>query len=267
MNVFVFDIETVPDIETGRMLYGQPEEMAELDAKAVERVMLYERNRKLERPVEMVKLHLQKIVAISGVFRFNGHFKGEKKDTLEVLSLGNVDSSEQDLVRQFFGAINKYAKAQPSLTLVSWNGGGFDLPVLHYRALKYGINASHYWRVNYAYRYGSHHVDLMDKLANYQPNAFASLDEIASMLGFPGKLAMDGSKVWDTYLNDGIEAIRDYCETDVLNTFLVYLQFELMRGHFSPELFEQECEKVRDLLKQSDKPHLQAFLAAWQSGK
>ncbi|MCV6637649.1 ribonuclease H-like domain-containing protein [Candidatus Albibeggiatoa sp. nov. NOAA] len=265
MNVFVFDIETVPDVETGRQLYGHPDEMAELDPKGVERVMLYERNRNLERPVDMVKLHLQKIVAISGVFRFNGHFKGEKKDTLDVLSLGNAETSEQDLIRQFFGAINKYASAQPSLTLVSWNGGGFDLPVLHYRALKYGINASHYWKVNYAYRYGSHHIDLMDKLANYQPSAFASLDEIASMLGFPGKMGMSGSKVWDTYLDGGIQEIRDYCETDVLNTFLVYLQFEMMRGHLTPEVYEQECNKVRQFLEQSDKAHLKDFLNAWNS--
>jgi len=103
----------------------------------------------------------------------------------------------------------------------------------------------------------------MDKLANYQPSAFASLDEIASMLGFPGKMGMSGSKVWDTYLEGGIQEIRDYCETDVLNTFLVYLQFEMMRGHLTPEAYEQECQKVREFLGKSNKAHLKAFLEAW----
>lgn len=134
---------------------------------------------------------------------------------------------------------------------------------MHYRALKYGINASSYWKTNYAYRYGAHHIDIMDKLANYQPSAFASLDEIASMLGFPGKMGMSGSKVWDTYLEGGIQEIRDYCETDVLNTFLVYLQFEMMRGHLTPEAYEQECQKVREFLGKSNKAHLKAFLEAW----
>ena len=124
---------------------------------------------------------------------------------------------------------------------MSWNGGGFDLPVLHYRALKHGIQAPRYWEKgesdrdfkwnNYLARFHWRHVDLMDVLANFNNRAFAKLDEIAVMLGFPGKLGMSGAKVWDTYLEGGIKEIRDYCETDVLNTWLVYLRFEYMRGN------------------------------------
>jgi predicted PolB exonuclease-like 3'-5' exonuclease len=112
--------------------------------------------------------------------------------------------------------------------LVSWNGGGFDLPVLHYRALKHGIQAERYWNIhnfrydNYLNRFHERHTDLMDVLAAYQPRAYASLDDIATMLGFPGKLGMSGDKVWQTYLQEGgIQKIRDYCETDVLNTYLM----------------------------------------------
>ena len=60
-----------------------------------------------------------------------------------------------------------------------------------------------------------------------------------------------------------IAAIRDYCETDVLNTFLVYLRFELLRGRLTRAGYEQECELVRDSLDREEKSHLQAFLAAW----
>ncbi len=263
MNIFAFDIETVPDIEFGRKLYGYSTEMATLDDKAVERIMLYECNRNLEHPLDTVKLHLQKIVAISVVFRFDGYFRGGKKDTLKALPLGNIDSSEQELLHQFFDTINKYTSAQPNLTLVSWNGNGFGLPVLHYRALKYGINANNYWHTNYTYRYGTHHIDIMDKLANYQPSAFASLDEIANMLGFPGKMGIDNGKVWDTYLAGDIQPIRDYCEINVLNIFLVYLQFELMRGHLTSETLRLEYDRLREYLQQSNKAHLMAFLEAW----
>jgi predicted PolB exonuclease-like 3'-5' exonuclease len=103
----------------------------------------------------------------------------------------------------------------------------------------------------------------MDVLANFNNRAFAKLDEIAVMLGFPGKLGMSGAKVWDTYLEGGIKEIRDYCETDVLNTWLVYLRFEYMRGHLDDKDLQREFALVRSTLSGMDLPHLNEFLAAW----
>ena len=71
---------------------------------------------------------------------------------------------------------------------------------------------------------------LMDVLAGFQPRGRASLDQMATLLGFPGKLGMSGDKVWDKFKEGGIREIRDYCETDVLNTWLCFLRFEFMRG-------------------------------------
>jgi predicted PolB exonuclease-like 3'-5' exonuclease len=104
----------------------------------------------------------------------------------------------------------------------------------------------------------------MDVLAGYQPRAVARLDEIATMLGFPGKMGMDGSKVWDNYQGGDIEGIRNYCETDVLNTYLVYQRFELIRGRTSAAQYAQSCEQVRTELEQRNKPHLTEFLENWQ---
>jgi predicted PolB exonuclease-like 3'-5' exonuclease len=103
----------------------------------------------------------------------------------------------------------------------------------------------------------------MDVLAAYQPRASASLDQIAVMLGFPGKLGMSGDKVWDKFKEGGIREIRDYCETDVLNTWLVYLRFELMRGNLNETELEREYALVRDTLMSLDQPHLNEFLEAW----
>ena len=117
---------------------------------------------------------------------------------------------------------------------------------------------------NYLSRYHWRHTDLMDVLANYNLRASAKLDEISTMLGFPGKMGMDGSKVWDNYLAGDIEGIRNYCETDVLNTYLIYLRYELMRGQKSATAYEAECERVRDMLQEEGDPHLLEFLSAWK---
>ncbi|OGI38016.1 MAG: 3'-5' exonuclease, partial [Candidatus Muproteobacteria bacterium RBG_16_62_13] len=183
-------------------------------------------------------------------------------------SLGERDSDEAELIRRFYDGLEKYTP-----TLVSWNGGGFDLPVLHYRALKHGISAPRYWDTgendrdfkwnNYLSRFHARHTDLMDVLSGYQPRAIAPLDLIAQLLGLPGKLGMSGAHVWDQYLAGQIDDIRRYCETDVLNTYLIYLRYELMRGNLDTASHERELKLVRDTLKAAKQPHFDAFLKAW----
>jgi predicted PolB exonuclease-like 3'-5' exonuclease len=159
---------------------------------------------------------------------------------------------------------------------VSWNGSGFDLPVLHYRALRHGVVATRYWETgdgdrdfrfnNYLSRFHWRHLDLMDVLAGYQFRGAARLDEVAVLLGFPGKLGMSGDRVWDEYRAGHLAAIRDYCETDVLNTWLVYLCFEQMRGRYTAKELEREFELVAETLQQDGRAHLREFLEAWGRG-
>jgi predicted PolB exonuclease-like 3'-5' exonuclease len=86
---------------------------------------------------------------------------------------------------------------------------------------------------------------------------------MAQLLGLPGKLGMSGEGVWDAFLEGRVEDIRNYCETDVVNTYLVYLRFELMRGRLTHDEHERECALVRHWLGEARKPHLAAFLQAW----
>ena len=256
MNVLVFDIETIPDTDAGRRLY----DLDGLSDADIAKVMFHKR-REQTGDSEFLRHHLHRVVAISAVLRHG--------DSLRVWSLGEPDSDEAELIRRFFDGIDKFTP-----TLVSWNGGGFDLPVLHYRALRHGIAAPRYWDTggddrdfkwnNYLSRYHARHTDLMDVLSGYQPRATAPLDEIAQILGLPGKLGMHGSQVWDQYQAGRIGDIRDYCETDVLNTYLIYLRFELIRGNLEQGAWEQEVRRVRELLAKEAKPHLQAFLEAWK---
>ncbi len=254
-NIMVFDIETVPDVEGGRRIYG----LDGLDDEAAAQAMFRLREEKTGR--DFLAHHLHRIVAISVVFRH-----GEQ---VKVWSLGDEASPEQDLIQRFFDGLDRYTP-----TLVTWNGSGFDLPVIHYRALLHRISAPRYWETgdedqsfrfnNYLNRFQWRHTDLMDVLAGYQARAAAPLDEVATLLGFPGKMGMSGAKVWDAYLEGDIRGIRDYCETDVLNTWLVYLRFELMRGHLTPDGYEQECQLLRDMLAASDKPALLEFNQRWR---
>jgi predicted PolB exonuclease-like 3'-5' exonuclease len=254
MHCFSFDIETVPDVEFGRRLL----ELGDLPDEDVATAMTFKHLQKSGS--EFLPLHQHRVVAISVALRSGDSFK--------VWSLGDEEAGEAELVRRFFDGIERY-----SPDLVSWNGSGFDLPVLHYRALRHGIQAPRYWETgetdrefkwnNYLGRFHWRHVDLMDVLAGYQVRGRASLDETAVLLGFPGKLGMSGDKVWDKYLDGGIGEIRDYCETDVLNTWLVYLRFEFMRGNLDDKGLEREYQLVRDTLAAMDQPHLNQFLAAW----
>jgi hypothetical protein len=83
------------------------------------------------------------------------------------------------------------------------------------------------------------------------------------LLGFPGKLGMQGAEVWGEYLQGGLRRIRAYCETDVLNTYLIFLRFQLVRGQLNPAEHTGEVARVRKLLQESSAPHLQEFAAAW----
>jgi predicted PolB exonuclease-like 3'-5' exonuclease len=255
MNVFVFDIETVPDIDGGRRVYGL-EGLSDKDT-----VTALENIRRQESGNEFQRLPLHRIVAISAVFRSGSKFN--------VWSLGDESSGEKELIERFFAGIEKNTP-----TLVSWNGGGFDLPVLHYRAMLHGVTAARYWDQgdndrdfkynNYISRYHPRHTDLMDLLAMYQGRAVAPLDVVASLLGLPGKMGMSGAKVYEAWAAGDIRGIRNYCETDVLNTYLVFLRFELMRGNLTRDAHDAECLLVRNHLKASGQAHLAEFEHRWQ---
>jgi hypothetical protein len=254
IHCFSFDIETVPDVEFGRRMWDF-EGLSDADVCTAMGFM-----RQQQTGSDFLPLHQHRVVAISVALRSGDSFK--------VWSLGEREASEAELVRRFFDGIERYAPE-----LVSWNGSGFDLPVLHYRALRHGIQAPRYWETgdndrefrfnNYLSRFHWRHLDLMDVLSGFQPRGRASLDQTAVLLGFPGKLGMSGDKVRDCWLAGGIDDIRHYCETDVLNTYLIYLRFQFMRGHLDAAGLEREFAIVRDTLTEMNQPHLNEFAEAW----
>ena len=256
MNVLAFDIETIPDVQGGRRLLELDNDLSDHD---VAEAMFAKRREKTGN--DFIATHLQRVVAISAVYR------NSYKDQFSVWTLGAEDSTEKEIVQNFFDGVDKHTP-----TLVTWNGSGFDLPVLHYRGLLNGVQAPRYWELgeddnnfkwnNYISRFHQRHTDLMDVLAGYNNRAFAPLDEIAVLLGFPGKMGMSGSKVWSQFEAGEIKAIRDYCETDALNTYLVYLQWQFIRGQLSDADLQREHDVIKCTLE-NGAPHLREFLEVW----
>jgi predicted PolB exonuclease-like 3'-5' exonuclease len=252
-DCLVFDIETVPDAELGRRLGFEGD-----DVQVAER-MLAARSEETGGST-FLPLEQHRVIAISTVLRSG--------DQLQAWSLGAEDSAEDDLIRRFFGVIEK---VRP--TLVSWNGSGFDLPVLHYRMLKHGIAAPTYWETgdrdrdfrwnNYLNRYHARHVDLMDVLSAYQGRGRASLGNAALLLGLPGKLGMGGEQVFEYWKAGRVADIRAYCETDVFNTYLVWLRFQLVRGLLTAAEHAAEVARARAWLVERVEPHWRQYEAAW----
>ena len=256
--ILVFDLETVPDVDGIRRLNALPPELPDADVAEG-----YAQSRRAQTGSDFPPHYLHKVVAIACALR-----RGED---LKVWSVGERDEPEADLIRRFFEGIEKFTPQ-----LVSWNGGGFDLPVLHHRAMIHGVSAPRYWDWgdddrefkynNYLNRYHTRHIDLMDVLAQFQARAYAPLDAMARLCGFPGKLGMDGSAVAAAVARGAIDDVRRYCETDVLNTYLLYQRFRLMRGELTAGAYAAEISLVREKIAAIGAPHWREFLAAWNEG-
>ena len=254
--IVVFDIETIPDIAGGQKMYDLQGIGLEETAKA----MLATRRIKVE-DTNFLPLHQHQVIAISVVVRWD-------QNNFLIKSLGNLNSSESELIHAFFRAIEKIP------VLVSWNGSGFDLPVLQYRALIHGIVSATYWDTgdfdrdfkwnNYQSRFHKRHVDVMEVLSRFQPRASAALDEIAKLIGLPGKIGVGGANVFSAYCEGKLQEIRYYCEIDALNTYLIYLRFEYIRGNYSIKQYEEELLRTRNWLAESDKSHFQEYKHEWQ---
>ncbi len=254
--VLAFDIETVPDVEGLRRLHG-------LDTGIPDRQvadMAFQLRRQATGG-DFLPLHLHRVIVISCALK-------ERDDSFKVWSLAG--DSEGELIQRFFEGIEKYTPQ-----IVSWNGSGFDLPVLHYRGLIHGVRASRYWDMgeddrdfkwnNYISRYHSRHLDLMDLLALYQGRGNAPLSDLAQLMGLPGKLGMEGSQVWEAYQAGKLAEIRNYCETDVVNTYLIFQRFQMMRGTLSIEQHRTQCNIVRATLAKSPEAHWKEFLDKWKA--
>ncbi len=262
-NLFVFDIETVPDTDAAPNLTGiTSTDVAERRA-AIEAYHLEATDGKNSFP----RQPFHKVVAISFL-----EAEIERDGTREgyilrdLRSGGEAGFDEAKLLQGFFTYLERQKPR-----LVSFNGRTFDLPVLKYRAMVHGISSpwlhksGDKWN-SYGYRYATDwHCDLLDVLSDFGASARVKLNEVCAAFGFAGKFGIDGSMV-ARMIDDGkVEEVRNYCETDVLNTYLVYLRWQLHTGTLNKAGYNAS---VTDLItfidtEKEKRPYLADFMEAW----
>lgn len=262
-SLFVFDIETVPDTDVVPNLTGFESPGIEERRQELERYHLEKTGGKNAFP----RQPFHRVVAIS-FLEAEIERDGNQEAYLlrELRSGGEAGFDEKQLLEGFFGY---FERLKPRL--VSFNGRGFDLPVLKYRAMVHGVDAPWLYGAgdkwnSYTQRYSTDwHCDLLDVLSDHGASARVSLDEVCSVMGFPGKFGVSGADVAGMIDDGRIDEVRHYCETDVLNTYLVYLRLMLHKGTVPLDAYNAAVADIVSLIESeaAERPYLNGFMNAW----
>ncbi|MDX8407686.1 MAG: 3'-5' exonuclease [Mariprofundaceae bacterium] len=262
-DVIVFDIETVVDADAARRILRDPD-LTDIEARdGLSQYFLDKTDGRNDFP----RQPFHQVVAISyaHLIREPGE-DGSEVVIRQLATGGTAKSDEKEMLDGFFKLIETRAPQ-----LVSFNGRGFDAPVLKYRAMAHGMSCPRWftqgdkWN-NYDTRFSQeYHLDLLEVLSDFGASARCSMDEVASVFNVPGKLETAGDNVREMFENGEIEAIRNYCETDVCTTLLLFLRQQLFRGALSEGAYARAMLGVRNYLQSEAeaRPHLQEYVNAW----
>ena len=253
LPVLVFDIETLTDLKSGAHLYG-------LDLPQDDLEQALAKLRRQESGMDFQRLALHEIVCISGLWI-------DENGVMKLFSFSREHYTETEILQKF---LSIFDKRHP--TLVSWNGSQFDLPVILFRAMYHGLSAPSLFDQgeidtqkrynNYQNRYHQRHVDLMDVMAMFNGRNFQKLDDIACLLGFPGKRGETGYHVPEYVHTEQWLKLTSYCEGDVLNTWLVYLRWLLLKGQLNLQEHQQWIQATADYLQTQTQQT--EFLQVWR---
>jgi len=245
--ICVFDIETIPDTHLLAQTFGFSGSEIEICTQAFD----YQAQKSGS---EFLPIPFHRIISISSVLCDEfGHFikvgnfglKASEKFAQEKGELDSqtLDSLESGILKDFWEWFNT---KQPNL--VSFNGRGFDMVALTLRAMRYHIQAHAYFETdnpqynknkweNYRQRYSERfHTDLLDSLGGFGAVRGLSLDSVCKMCGIVGKYDMSGSQVYEVFFDpafgrkEALDKIQEYCQSDVLNTYWLYLKYLLLKG-------------------------------------
>jgi predicted PolB exonuclease-like 3'-5' exonuclease len=208
-HVLVWDIETVPDLR-GFAAANSLEGRSDDEVRAV--------------MGDKFPKHIYHSIACIGALIAH---HGGNHWVVEALGAPHVgERTEKELIAAF---VERIAELTPQL--VTFNGSSFDLPVLRYRALTHSIAAPGLLARPYFNRYADGAMDLCDVLPSFSPQAKSTPHELCRVMGLPGKPdGIDGAEVGKYFREGRIQDIADYCESDVVNTYRVWLRHELFRG-------------------------------------
>ncbi len=242
MNVIVFALETVPDVDAGKAIY----DLNGLDDKGAAKAMLHLQQQKTGNT--QLPQYLQKIVSLSVVIKDES---SNTKITIESLSLES--NNEKEIIGEFFDKVETLKSR-----LISWSGTSKELSLLHYRALKNRVVLPSFWLDG-----DYNHHDLQFLLSSYNFENTAPQNHIAKLLGLPGNEEVESSERWKHYLNGQTKIITNHCEISVLNSYLISLNYEFMRGEIDQASLQKEQQAMRDYLQNSGQNHLITYEKSW----
>jgi predicted PolB exonuclease-like 3'-5' exonuclease len=273
-TLFVLDIETIGDVDATENLCGKKYDKIEEGLQALKDYHL-----KLSAgKSDFFKLPYHKVVCFSFLearieYDDQGH-ESYKVSKINSASVKNM--TEEQLIAKFW---EYTTKTQP--LFVTFNGRSFDLPVLKYRGLKYGLSMDYYFQdgghwENYYGRYSclslgghkpSYHFDILDAVTEFGSSEKVRMQDLANILDVPCKLGNSGSSVEQMFLDGKIDDIVDYCETDVLCTYIIFLKWMKSSGRLSGSL-RNHFEDLLSFLQKSehlkDKTQINEFLTKWK---
>jgi len=227
-NVIVWDIETVPDLKGFAAANGHSGESDD-EIRAV--------------MGDKFPKHIYHSIICIGALVAH---QDDGRWIVDALGAPHVgERSEKELISSFVARI-----AELSPQLVTFNGSSFDLPVLGYRAIVHGVAAPGLSLRPYFNRYTEDAIDLCDVLSSFSPQGKATLHELCRVMGLPGKPdGMSGGEVEKYYRDGRIRDIAEYCESDVVNTYRVWLRYELFRGRLSDAEFQASEACLLDFIR------------------
>jgi len=259
---FVFDIESVADGALVSRLKYPGEKLAPTKAIAKYRAELLAENGKdfipytYQLPVSLV------IAKVARDFRL-----------VDLVALDEAQSRPHEIVRTFWEGWRKYDRP----TLVTFNGRGFDLPLLELCAFRYGIQIGDWFAEDARsfdqprYRYNNAaHLDLHEWLTNNGASRFnGGLSLAANLIGKPGKMEVAGHMVQDLWDAGKAAEIHDYCRGDVLDTYFIFLRSRVLAGDIDLKREHALIESTREWIEgQAAKcPGLARYLEAWGDWK
>src|SRR5215510_4667730 len=236
-NIIVWDLETVPDLKgfaAANGLVGKTD------------------NEIREALGDKFPKHIYHSIVCIGAFIAHRAQDNWVVDALGAPLVG--ERTERQLISAF---ADKIAELTPQL--VTFNGNSFDLPVLRYRAIINKVSAPGLSFRPYFNRYTEDAVDLCDVLSSFSAQSKVTLDELSRIIGLPGKPdGLSGADV-ERYFREGrIQEIANYCETDVVNTYRIWLRYELFRGRMNDAGFEASERNLTEFInaRTSTRPHL-----------
>ncbi|MGM0533020.1 MAG: 3'-5' exonuclease [Campylobacterota bacterium] len=237
----VFDCETIPDPGLIRKTF-------EIDPSLGDYEVCNEAMRMHEeaKGTTFLPLPYHKVVAISAVIADDyGRF-------VKVGDFGRDSQKEEDIISHFFEFIEK-----DNPKLVSFNGRSFDMPMLLIRAMKYDLSLHAFFDnnnpvlhktkwANYRQRYSEEfHTDVMDSLSQFGAARGLKLDTLCAMAGIPGKYDVSGDQVMELFYEGKIDKINEYCQSDVLNTYWLFLKYQQLRGDLTHEHYKECLASVK----------------------